>query len=177
MKSIKKIFFLLLLLVQCSIYAQFNSIDIGVDGLTCSACTRSVEMSIRKLGFVDSVIMNLDNTDGKITFKKGAKVEVDKIAKAVVDAGFSVRSLKADMDMANLSVSKDYCWINGNDTYHFIKVEHEKELTGDMVLLFVGKNYMSPKEFKKWKTLCTNNCSSSAAQPGSHFKNYYVAVL
>ena len=72
-------------------YAQFKEVTVGVNGLTCSQCSRSVEMRIRKLAFVADVKMNLEHTEGRIFFKKGDKVNVDKIAAAVVDAGFSVR--------------------------------------------------------------------------------------
>lgn len=50
--------------------AQFLWAEIGVDGLTCFACSRSVEISVRKLDFVDSVVMNLEYTDRKVYFKK-----------------------------------------------------------------------------------------------------------
>ena len=88
----------LLLILQClflpkAITAQYTSARIGVNGLTCSACTRSVEMSIRKLPFIENVEMNLENTDGILKFKKGQEVDIFKIAQAVVDAGFSVRFL------------------------------------------------------------------------------------
>ena len=98
------------IIVALHSFAQLNWAQIGVDGLTCSACTRSVEMSIRKLTFVDSVTMNLEHTTGKITFKKGAKVEIDKIAKAVTDAGFSLRSLYAGINISELKVTENACW-------------------------------------------------------------------
>ena len=81
----------LLVILQClfvpkAITAQYTSARIGVNGLTCSACTRSVEMSIRKLPFIENVEMNLENTDGILKFKKGQEVDIFKIAQAVVDA-------------------------------------------------------------------------------------------
>ena len=64
--------------------------------MTCSACTKSVEKSFRNLPFVESVVMDLEKKSGEITFKKGQPVDIDKVANAVVDAGFSVRFLTAD---------------------------------------------------------------------------------
>src|SRR4051812_34474653 len=96
--------FVLLILGLTGVRAQFLWAEIGVDGLTCSACTRSVEMSLRKLDFVDSVVMNLEHTDGKIYFKKDQSVEPDKIAQAVVNAGFSVRFLKANFNFSGTQV-------------------------------------------------------------------------
>jgi copper chaperone CopZ len=88
-----------------ALLAQFSKVEIGVDGLTCSMCTRSTELSIRKLDFVDSVKMDLTNTNGVITFKKGMPVSVEKIAQAVKNAGFSVRYLKADFSLASQVLS------------------------------------------------------------------------
>ncbi len=65
---------ILALLFSCNSKAQFTSAELGVDGLTCSACTRSVELSIRKLDFVKDVQMNLDNTVGQITFVPGKQI-------------------------------------------------------------------------------------------------------
>src|ERR1700744_4870126 len=86
-------------------YAQITEVDLGVNGLTCSQCSRSVEMRIRKLDFVKDVQMNLEHTEGKIFFKENKKVDIDKIAQAVVDAGFSVRTLKATIQMNHVPVA------------------------------------------------------------------------
>src|ERR1700759_948909 len=97
----------LLLFLFCfcafSAKAQFQAVYIGVNGLTCSQCTRTVEMRIRKLDFVADVQMNLEHTEGKIILKKDKKADIEKIAQAVIDAGFSVRYLQADL-MVDISV-------------------------------------------------------------------------
>src|SRR5688572_13483114 len=62
---------------------QFKTVEIGIDGLTCSMCSRATEMNIRKLPFVDSVAMDLTNTNGVVTFKKDTQVDLDRIAEAV----------------------------------------------------------------------------------------------
>src|SRR4051812_38883306 len=96
-RNIRLLFFMLTLFVAetAQSSAQFKSAMVGVNGLTCSACTRTVEMSIRKLDFVQDVTMNLENTEGKIVFKENADVDISKVARAVTDAGFSVRYLTA----------------------------------------------------------------------------------
>lgn len=177
MKTIKLLSALLLLLLTINASAQFTSAEIGVDGLTCSACTRSVEMSIRKLSFVDSVAMNLEHTEGRIFFKKNAKVEMDKVAKAVIDAGFSLRSLTASVNVNNnIKASNDFCWVYENNTYHFVKVPAAENLNGSIRLKFIGDKYMSKKELKDWKMYMTSSCSEGVpAVPSS--KNYYVSPL
>jgi len=169
--------FFLVLMAQFKAAAQFTSAEIGVDGLTCSACTRSVEMSIRKLSFVDSVDMNLEHTEGRVYFKKNAKVDIDKIAKAVIDAGFSLRSLTASVNVNELKASNDFCWVYENNTYHFVKVPSEVDLRGTVKLKFIGANYMSKKELKNWKLYMTGTCNLGTPANVPYSKSYYVSPL
>ena len=60
MRNLKVVCLLFVLLTSIGVKAQFISAEIGIDGLTCSACTRSAEMSIRKLPFVADVKMNIE---------------------------------------------------------------------------------------------------------------------
>jgi copper chaperone CopZ len=149
--------------------AQFISAEIGVDGLTCSACTRSVEMSIRKLDFVQDVQMNLDNTMGTITFKTGAKIDIEKVAKAVINAGFSVRYLTAVFKTDNtITVSDNYCFAYGGDTYQFVKVS-STPLQNTTTFKFLGKEFLSSKDYKKWKADLKSQCTGA--------KNLYYVTL
>ena len=68
MKSIFPVFIgLILIFCTCfSASAQFQTVYIGVNGLTCSQCSRTVEMSIRKLDFVGDVQMNLAHTESRM---------------------------------------------------------------------------------------------------------------
>jgi copper chaperone CopZ len=81
------------LAAPCSTLAQIAGLKLGVNGLTCSQCTRNVEMQLRKLSFVADVHMNLEHTDGFMKLKDGARMEPERVVKAVKDAGFSVRFL------------------------------------------------------------------------------------
>ena len=130
--------------------AQFIWAEVGIDGLTCSACSRSVEMSIRKLDFVDSVIMNLEHTEGKIIFKKSSKIEIVKIGQAIVNAGFSVRYLKAAFIFNDIQISNDYQFTYENSAYRFITLP-KINFQGETILTFIDKNYLSKKEFSHWK--------------------------
>jgi copper chaperone CopZ len=141
----------MMLLSPITLLAQFKWVEVGVDGLTCSQCSRSVEMSIRKLDFVQDVEMNLEHTRGKITFKPLAKVSVEKISQAVVNAGFSVRYLQAGFNFENLAINKNYCFPFEGKQYQFIQTE-KKILNGEVLIKFVGKKYQSVKEYKHWKS-------------------------
>lgn len=158
-----------LLLTSLSTKAQFTSAELGVDGLTCSACTRSVEMSLRKLDFVKDVKMNLDNTNGVITFKAGASVSIEKLSKAVVDAGFSVRYLQATFKADSvIHVSDNYCFAYGDATYQFVKVQ-PTEAKNDIIFKFIGRDFQNNKDYKKWKADLKPVCSGSK-------KTYYVTL-
>lgn len=142
----------LLVILQClfvpkAITAQYTSARIGVNGLTCSACTRSVEMSIRKLPFIENVEMNLENTDGILKFKKGQEVDIFKIAQAVVDAGFSVRFLNADYTFSNTNITDRKYNENGYSFYFVRKTPLKKDNT----LRFIGPAFQTKKEFTKYK--------------------------
>lgn len=137
-------------------FGQFKFANVGVDGLTCSACSRAVEMSIRKLNFVDSVSMNLNNTEGKIYFKRETKVSIEEIAKAVTDAGFSVRYLSAVFNFNNVVVEDNFCWNYENNQYLFVKTGN-KNLNGDIILNFIGKKYLAKAEMKKWTAIIKNS--------------------
>ncbi len=153
--------FLFCAMATFRLHAQFTWAEIGVDGLTCSACTRSVEMEIRKLDFVDSVAMNLEHTDGKIFFKKGAAVNIEKISQAVVDAGFSVRFLNAGFNFNNQQVSENSCFTYENNVYQFLGVD-SKTLNGEVVMKFIGKKYLESKELSKWKSKMKSNCGDKS---------------
>ncbi|MFZ7114725.1 MAG: heavy-metal-associated domain-containing protein [Bacteroidota bacterium] len=147
-------------------FAQYTSARIGVNGLTCSACTRSVEMSIRKLPFIDNVEMNLENTDGILKFKKGFDVDISKVAQAVVDAGFSVRFLNADYIFPTSNFSDPKYSDNGNMFYFLRKLPVKKENK----IRFIGPNYQTKKELAKYR----------AEFPSLNFndkKIYYVVIV
>lgn len=170
----KKISFPVLIIIAflfCTLQsqAQFKWAMVGVNGLTCSACSRTVEMAIRKLPFVKDVQMNLDNTEGKIIFSDNATVDIEKIAQAVTNAGFSVRYLNADFLFNNVNVSSGYCFNNGNYTFQFISIA-AKTLDGESQIKFIGAEFLPKDEFKKMKPLLVNSCAESKA------KVYFVTL-
>lgn len=146
------------ILLYFSSNAQFKSATIGIDGLTCSACSFSTEKSIKKLDFVDSVYMQLDKNIATIYFKKEKPISIYELSKKITDAGFAVRSIYAVFNFNDVTVTNNYCFIYENNVYQFIKTDTEKKLNGFVSIQFAGEEYMQKKEFKKWKILCTNSC-------------------
>ena len=143
--------------------AQFENVYIGVNGLTCSQCSRTVEMSIRKLDFVADVEMNLEHTEGKIVLKKNKKPDMDKIAQAVVNAGFSVRYLQADLHVDNTIVASGSCFNYDGDQYVFTDAP-KQPLRGELKLKFIGKKYMAKNDFKKVEAHMNDKCSNATGK-------------
>jgi copper chaperone CopZ len=163
MKLFNKLICLVVLLfcfVLCA-HAQFETVYIGVNGLTCSQCSRTVEMRIRKLDFVDDVQMNLQHTEGKIILNKNKKAEMEKIAQAVIDAGFSVRYLQADFNMNNSIQQTGQCFKFKGDGYVFTQASKET-MSGVIKLKFIGKKYLPKNELKKMDPFIPANCESTA---------------
>ncbi len=149
--------------------AQITEVEIGVNGLTCSQCSRTVEMRIRKLSFVKNVEMNLEHTEGKILFKNGAQVNIDKIAQAVNDAGFSVRYLQASFTFDHIDLAPSGCFEFDKDNYVLINTQ-KKELKGTTTLKFIGKKFLPKKDFDKWQPYMKNSCA------GNNSKVYFVTM-
>jgi copper chaperone CopZ len=168
---------ILLMCLICSLagMAQFKSAVVGVDGLTCSACAFATEKSLLKLDVIDSVYMQLEENIATVFFKADKKIDMNAVAKKVTDAGFSVRSLTALVDVGQLTVTQDYCWIYKDDVYHFIKLTGDKELKGAVQLTFIGDKFMSSKEFKKWKLYCKKACTPGITS-APYSKDYYVTI-
>jgi copper chaperone CopZ len=137
------VYVMLLLMMVNHCQAQVLSAKVGINGLTCSQCSRSVEIQLRKLSFVKNVNMNLESTEGTLQFKEGSDVDFLKIAKAVKDAGFSVRFLDAEIDMQKVKITERGFTI-GNDLYLFPDANHIKSV--NTKFRFIGKMFSSKKD-------------------------------
>jgi copper chaperone CopZ len=153
----KFVFTLLFGLITIAVHAQFISATIGINGLTCSQCSRSVEMQLRKLSFVKDVKMDLEQTRGAIFFKENKKVNIEAIADAVKDAGFSVRFLKAEIDRTKVNISEQGCFNLDGNSYTVLSpyAIPEKPI---LTLQFVGKDYLPGSDFKRYKLPTTKKC-------------------
>lgn len=137
-------------------------VTIGVNGLTCSMCTRSVEMSMRKLDFVDSVAMDLANTEGRVYIKQGSLPDFKRIAHAITDAGFSVRFIHVNLDVQVLAVSPEGCFSIGQQLFQWIDLPAAFP-KGIVELIVVGEGLMPRKEFMARKKSLPRACSGGVA--------------
>lgn len=169
-KRVLKFFLLLLTFtLASSVQAQFRSATLGVDGLTCSACSFGTEKSIRKLEFVEDVKMDLNKNIAEITFKKDSKVDIDALVKKVYDAGFSVRFVQAVFNFDHVNAAPNTCFLYNNDQYQFISSD-SKPLTGEVKLNFIAKTYVPDKQLKKWKKQLKPACQAANG------KVYFVTI-
>lgn len=146
----KNILVFLFMLSATFVRGEFLSAEIGVDGLTCSQCSRSVEMKLRALDFVADVQMNLEQNIGLVTFKKGKPIRLERLGKAVTDAGFSVGYIRAVFDFSDTNITPD-----GNFSFEgkvYIPV-NDKPATLPVVakIQLVGDDFMDTDSWKKWK--------------------------
>lgn len=147
LKSIKSLLYILLFCAPSSIWAQFTGAKVSLNGLTCSQCSRSVEMALRRIDFVQSIKMDLQKPTAILVFKKSGKVEFEKIAKAVKAAGFSIGTIVADYTRS-LQLSNSYCFLDNNVLYNSVNmmlVDSPEKIK----ILLLGKGLISEIELKK----------------------------
>jgi copper chaperone CopZ len=154
-----KILVLIFVALACSgaARAQLVSATLGIDGLTCSMCAKGTEASLRSLDFIDDVKMDLNALTATIRFKKNANVSLDKLAKAIADAGFSMREASVSFEFQNLKVDKDFHYEWNGAQYHFVNAS-SMTLAGATVLKIVDKEFIVADEYEKWKKEIQHEC-------------------
>lgn len=147
----KDILILIFTVLSCTIVkGEFLSAEIGVDGLTCSQCSRSVEMKLRALDFVADVQMNLEQNIGVITFRPGKVVRIEKMAQAVIDAGFSVGYIRVLFDFSDSKVTPDGSFSFDEQVY--LSVNDPPVILPPVAKIqLVGADFMDTATWKKWK--------------------------
>jgi copper chaperone CopZ len=159
-----------LLFICATVQAEFRWAEVGVEGLTCSMCARSVELKVRKLDFVEDVQMNLSTTTMRVILKEGTHVNIEAIARAVDDAGFSVGYLNAGYVFDEVEVDDGYCLVTDDLIFSFVRTGSRK-LHGETTLKFVGEPFLPRKELAEWKPELKSACE----QTGTHL--CFVTVL
>ncbi len=106
-----------LILFHSIVNGQIKSAVVSINGLTCSQCSKSVEMQLKKIAFIESINMDLKTTTASITFKKNNTIDMFKVAKAVENAGFSVEKVMASIQPDGIKKISDYCINVGNVSF------------------------------------------------------------
>ncbi len=171
-QEMKRLLFLLLFMALLNSYAraQIKYALVGINGLTCSACSYATQRSLQTLPFVKSVEIGLNTTIARITFVPGKEIDLDAIARKVDDAAFSVRSFNIISAMPELAVENGFCYVSGNKVFTFAGIS-ARQISGEQNLKLVGKNFMSKAEYKSWMKKLVMNCKVETSQ-----KQYYVTL-
>ncbi|MEJ1242207.1 heavy metal-associated domain-containing protein [Chryseolinea sp. T2] len=139
-----------ILVSYSGVVAQFKSATIGVDGLTCSMCSLSVEKSIRKLPFVKDVIIDLNTTVAVVEFSDASGVEMRKLIKSVRDAGFSVRDLSASFIWQGRKSFDGAKFIYEDNMYLILNEPKEVDQDAIINVTFLDRTFTQSNLYKQY---------------------------
>jgi len=90
MNRLKSVCLVLLLAMPLLAGAQqAQTLDIEVKGMSCPFCVYGVEKRLKQLPEVDSVSVDLRHSRARLTLVPERKPDLDRIRKAILDAGFT----------------------------------------------------------------------------------------
>lgn len=144
----KKIFFIIAIVISISANAQVTRVSLQASGLTCSMCSNAINKALKTVDFVDKIEANIKTSNFDITFKPGSKIDFDKLKKKVEDAGFFVSRFIALVHFDNVQVKPGEPVIVGDKTFQFVKSD-DLALNGEKALRIIDKGFVSAKEYKK----------------------------
>jgi len=144
----KKIFLLLICCWTISDNAQVQKVNLQASGFTCAMCSKAIYKAVSAISFVDTVLVNIEASTYDIRFDNETTPRFDQIAKAVVDAGFSVANLTVMVNFDKQAVDKNGLFTLDGINYKLMGTP-PTTLQGSKKLQLVGKQYMLPKDLKK----------------------------
>ncbi|KAF0114095.1 MAG: hypothetical protein FD149_1951 [Rhodospirillaceae bacterium] len=78
--------------------AQFQVVDIDVQGMTCPFCAYGLSKSLTKASEVDSADASLKEHKVRIVLKPGAQPDLDRYKKLIHEAGFTPGDARVSME-------------------------------------------------------------------------------
>lgn len=110
MRRLSLIILLAVFFAVPSSFAQLTKSVIGINGLTCSQCAKSVYNRLNKIKFIQKIDIDLNATEATVYFKQGMLVNYDELAEAVTKAGYSVRNMYFELKVATNDMIQDQQW-------------------------------------------------------------------
>jgi copper chaperone CopZ len=156
----KKIFLLLICCWTISANAQVQKVNLQASGLTCAMCSKAIYKAVSAISFVDTVLVNIEASTYDIRFDKETTPRFDQIAKAVVDAGFSVANLTVMVNFDKQAVDKNGSFTLDGINYKLMGTP-PTTLQGSKKMQLIGKQYMLPKDLKKIPVAQLGNVASN----------------
>lgn len=75
-------------------HGALDTITVGVNGMVCDFCARSLEKSFYQLENVEGVIIDLDKKTMALEIDQGTQLTDEKIKELVYYSGYKVRDIK-----------------------------------------------------------------------------------
>ncbi len=75
-------------------HADFQKIRINLLGMTCEFCERALEKNLSRVPGVESARAWLDRSLAEVTLKKGTRLDIEKLARAVKDGGLTLEDIQ-----------------------------------------------------------------------------------
>ncbi len=144
-----KIIFAILFLFGLNVFttqSQILKAKVGINGLTCSQCSKSVFMAFKKLDFVKTIDMGLEETVAQLDFYADKPIHLEALKTAIENAGFSLRNIiltvkytSPELMTAPIICEGDYCF--------FL----DKDCSQDGLLSFelIGKDWNANKKLNR----------------------------
>lgn len=134
----------LLICVHASKAQVLDTVKVQIDGMTCSLCSKNVQDQLEKLNYIKKISIELNTNIAVLIVDTTDVVDIEAIAKAVWNAGFTVGAFQ-------IPISKD-SRTHGIYAYTFLSVTSENTpLKKAGYYTLVGKWYMNQETFKKVK--------------------------
>jgi copper chaperone CopZ len=177
----KTIMFITIMLAVVQLNAQFTKATLQATGLTCAMCSNAINKALQAKPFIQSVKADIKNSSFSIVFKQDADFEIDEIRKAVEDAGFGVGNLKLTGNFNQVKIGTDAHAKIGERHFHFLNTS-EQTLNGEQTVTIIDKDFLTPKQFKKFKegmkTTCLQSGKSDSCCPGvaAGTRIYHVTI-
>jgi len=87
-------FFITTLIFFQPAFAQINSVEMQVDGMTCPFCVYGIEKKLEAVGEVRDVSSNLKTGIGDINLNKNGQIDIGRLNKAIHESGFTPGKMK-----------------------------------------------------------------------------------
>lgn len=142
--------FFVALLTHYLSFAQFDIVEVGINGLTCSMCSYSVENSIRRIQEVDKISMDLNDNIARVHFKRNSTIDFNLLAERVRNSGFSVRYISFTLNKP-ATVNQAGIFETGSLVFQCINSSSYVLAPGSRLRL-IGKEFMSKAEYKEVQT-------------------------
>lgn len=169
----KKLVVVIAILFASELNAQVTKATLQASGLTCAMCSKAVFKALSAVPFVEKVQPNIQLSSYGLVFKPGSKIDFDALSKAVVDAGFSVSMLQVTTRFQDTKVQNDAHVTVGNQSFHFVNVPSQT-LNGEKTIKLVDKNFVVPKDQKKYEKMTSLTCYQTGMMDGKRV--YHVTM-